>query len=135
MCFCLTPHPFALSVGYITFAHPQEKLQLTPQQEQTLEAHQALFEQRAAALESSKTAVLSIIADAASKQDDQTAALELLQVRLLTLRCVEPLQRHWGCGMHCANTQAQPQHLTLHLLLSSWLPFSACCAGWRGTTG
>ena len=39
----------------------QEKLALTPQQEQTLEAHQALFEQRAAALEESKAAVLAAL--------------------------------------------------------------------------
>ncbi|PSC74541.1 cysteine hydrolase [Micractinium conductrix] len=56
-----------------------EELRLTPQQEQTLEAHQALFEQRAAALEDSKAAVLAAIADAAAKGDGADAALELLQ--------------------------------------------------------
>ncbi|KAL4430616.1 hypothetical protein ABPG77_005856 [Micractinium sp. CCAP 211/92] len=55
-----------------------EALALTPQQERTLEAHQALFEQQAAAVEEGKAAVLAALADAA-KQDDPEAALQLLQ--------------------------------------------------------
>jgi hypothetical protein len=54
----------------------QEKLQLTPQQEQILEAHQALFEQRAQALAGSKAAVLAALDEAAARQDDT----RLLQV-------------------------------------------------------
>lgn len=57
----------------------QEALALTPQQERTLEAHQALFEQQAAAVEEGKAVVLAALADAA-KQDDPEAALQLLQV-------------------------------------------------------
>ncbi|KAI3425818.1 hypothetical protein D9Q98_007793 [Chlorella vulgaris] len=56
-----------------------EKLALTQQQEQTLEAHQALFEQRAEALAGSKAAVFAAIADAAAKPEDQTAAIELVE--------------------------------------------------------
>lgn len=49
-----------------------EKLALSPQQEQTLEAHQALFEQRAQTLAGSKAAVLAALSEAAARQDDTT---------------------------------------------------------------
>ena len=77
---------------------PQEELRLTPQQEQTLEAHQALFEQRAAALEDSKAAVLAAIADAAAKGDGADAALELLQARRVELTLTLPAVDVGGWG-------------------------------------
>lgn len=84
-------------------------LALTPQQEQTLEAHQALFEQRAAALQDSKEAVLAALGSAAAKGNDQDAALDMLQVGCRAARAWQASMRQThrqAANTGCASTHA-----------------------------